>query len=58
MLTPGIPLDWEQHLRQLNHNGCSKDDYPDLSMDIKDRLRLRSIRRMEKYAEENGLEAL
>lgn len=47
LLTPNLPLDWNKHLKPLNHADCTKDDYPDLSLNIGDRLRLKNIRRME-----------
>ena len=29
---PGIALDFDNHLKQLTHIDCLKEDYPDLSL--------------------------
>ena len=34
---PGRPLTFEKHLKWLNHQACSIDDYPDLSLTISER---------------------
>ena len=35
-----LPLDFDTHLKELDHEQCEMSDYPDLSLSREDRLRL------------------
>lgn len=54
-LVPNLPLDWDRHLKKLSHAECMKEDYPDLALNFGERMKLRSIRRMEKMMVEEGV---
>jgi len=37
---PNLPIEFDEHLKELDHEKCTYEDYPDLSLTREDRLRL------------------
>lgn len=41
---PGLPLEFDSHLKRLTHDQCTKSEYPDLSLSMTERAKLKEER--------------